>query len=185
MQQLRKKADFLKYVLRDRSIGAISVSSGRVVRDVIGRLPVKPKLLIEYGPGDGVITGAILSSLAADGRLYVVEPNKEFVEILKKIPDPRMTVIDGRAEQLSSEQLRQFQNADAVVASIPFSFLSTEERERVITDVHSYLSSVGKFIIFHQYSRLMRDPLRKIFRSVSVTFEPRNIFPCFIIEAQK
>jgi phospholipid N-methyltransferase len=85
----------------------------------------------------------MLRVLPPDARLVVVEPNAEFLSVLGKINDARLTVIAGKAQDLSPEQLREFKNADAVVASIPFSFLTQEERDKVIADTYELLAPNG------------------------------------------
>ena len=185
MEQLRERTNFLRTALLDRTVGAISVSSARVVADVVARLPKDAKLVIEYGPGDGVFTRALLGALPPNARLIVVEPNNDFVRILKGITDPRLFVISGKAEELSEGELTEFNGADMLVASMPFSFLTPIERNKVVADAFHFLAPEGRFVISHQYSWLMREPLRKVFRTVSLSFEIRNIFPCFVIEARK
>ncbi|MEK7118409.1 MAG: methyltransferase [Patescibacteria group bacterium] len=179
------RLDFLKNALLDRSVGAVSVSSQSVVNDVLGRLPKILQKVVEYGPGDGVITLAILDRLSPHGILFVVEPNEEFVQLLKNINDKRLIVLHRKAQDLTPKQLEDMGNADAVVASMPFSFLTEEERHKIILDAYELLTYDGKFIVFHQYSWLMRNKLKQKFRSVSLSFEPRNFPPCFVIEARK
>jgi phospholipid N-methyltransferase len=185
MENIVKRTSFFKSALADPEIGAVSASSGYVISDVLRRLAKNPHLIVEYGPGDGVITRAMLRVLPPDARLVVVEPNAEFLSVLGEINDSRLTVIAGKAQDLSPEQLREFKNADAVVASIPFSFLTQEERSKVISDTYELLAPNGKLIVPHQYSWLMRKPLQQKFGFVSLSFKMRNFPPCFIMEARK
>ena len=74
---------------------------------------------------------------------------------------------------------------DAVVASIPFSFLPKEARAGLIADIASLMAEDGDFVIFHQFSTLMRPLVKERFGSVRVLFEPRNIMPCFLIHCRK
>ena len=185
MRSLVERAHFLKNALSDRKIGAVTMSSDYVIADVLRRLPKNPRLVIEYGPGEGAVTRAILGVLPPDARLVVIEPNQEFLDALGKITDPRLTIVSGMAQNLSHEALAKMRGADAIVASMPFSFLAPAERSKVVSDAYDLLAPGGNFIISHQYSWIMRKPLRQKFPSVSVFFEPRNIFPCFILNARK
>ncbi|MDO8521295.1 MAG: methyltransferase domain-containing protein [bacterium] len=185
MESLIERMRFFKNALRDRKVGAVTMSSGYVVADVLKRLPEHPHLIVEYGPGEGAITRAILRILPADARLVAVEPNKEFLAALEKIADSRLTVIQKMAQDLSPEELAGMQGADAVVASLPSFYLSKKDRQKVVADAYDMLLSGGVFIFSHQYSWLMRKPLEEKFADVVIAFEPRNIFPCFILSATK
>jgi len=185
MNGIRKRAYFLKSMVLDHEVGAVTMSSKHVIRDVLECLDAPLRTVVEYGPGEGVMTKALLERLPPNGRLLVVEPNVRFIETLRRIKDKRLEVLEGKVQDMTLEKLREFQGADAVVSSIPFSLLTPAERFSVVAVTHKLLAPGGSFIVFHQYSRLMVRPLKKYFRSVSVVFEPRNILPCFVLNAKK
>lgn len=172
-------------MVRDRDIGAVTMSSQYVVKNVVKRFSSPLKTVIEYGPGNGVMTRALLDALAPDGRLLVVESNAEFVKNLQLIGDARLTIFHGKVEDLGKASIKDFQAADAVISSIPFSFIKLLDRVSIVSDTHKILGPKGRFIVFHQYSWFMAKLLRRKFSSVSVSLEPRNIPPCFILEARK
>jgi phospholipid N-methyltransferase len=72
-----------------------------------------------------------------------------------------------------------------VIASIPFSFLSRDKRAKHVVSVYSLLADDSDFVIFHQFSPMMRSWLKTRFPYVRVQFESLNIFPCFLILSQK
>ncbi len=185
MQQIQTRLTFLRNALFDRKVGAVTMSSKYVVLQVLKHLPKKLDLIIEYGPGSGVLTRALLTVLSSNGRLVVFEQNKYFVDELRTIKDHRLHIINTGVEDISTQELQQFVGADAFIASIPFSFLAPKERLKIVADAHTLLISGGSFIIAHQYSLLMRELCVQRFRSVSTKFELRNIFPCFVIGATK
>jgi len=184
-----KQFNFLKVALLDRKIGAITRSSkyviNAVVRNFDGQILHR---VVEYGPGDGVMTREILSRMPIDGQLIAVETNHRFFKALKKINDPRLRVIRGTAQEVSKELKRHNRmDVDLIVSSIPFSILKSDDRESIVSNTFNTLKSDGKFIIFHQYSPLMLGLLNKYFNTdaVNTQFELRNILPCFIMSAQK
>ncbi len=185
MKNIVERMGFLRNALRDHKVGALTMSSDYVVAAVLRLLPKDPRLVVEYGPGEGAITRKILRVLPSDARLIAVEPNQDFVKALKKIADPRLTVIPKMAQDLSPEELSSLRGADAVVASLPSFYLTPEERQRVVADAHHMLAPKGMFIFSHQYSWLMKKPIEGLFGEVVIAFEPRNIFPCFILSARK
>ncbi len=185
---MKDRVKFLKTGLFNRRIGALVRSSQYVVRDVMDIIGdhQQPSCIVEYGPGDGVMTKELLKCLAPDGVLLAVEANPNFLKILEKIKDHRLKLIESTIQEVSSN-LSEFgiTHPDVIVSSIPFSYLKPQEREQIIKDTKTAMKRGSKFIIFHQYSRLMLKPLEKFFDAVEVKLEPRNFLPCFILSATK
>jgi phospholipid N-methyltransferase len=182
-----KSVKFFTNAIRGKKVGAIARSSRFVVRDILEEIEgSRLDVVVEYGAGDGVVTHEILKKLSAKGKLLAVEPNINFVNLLQKIEDPRLIVISGTIQEVS-ENLNKlgFNNVDLILSSIPFSLIEKEDRERVVKNTVRSLKAHGKFIIFHQYSKLMQKYLKKYFKNIKTFFEPMNFFPCFIITATK
>jgi phospholipid N-methyltransferase len=183
-----KKPNYIRQYLGDKDVGALHPSSRFLVRRLIGCLrPESIRTLVELGPGPGVSTRPILEVIPESARYVAIEKNPAFLASLRAaVPDPRLTAVEGDAraagEILSSLDVTA---ADAVIASIPFSFLKKDERDAVLETVASILSDEGDFVIFHQFSLMMRAPLKKRFPCVEVLFEPRNVFPCFLLHCRK
>lgn len=185
MTTLRERAHFLKHAVLDPQVAAVTVSSRYVVNNVLRRIAKRIDLIIEYGPGQGVMTQALLPRLSSHGRLIAIESNHEFVTTLARIRDPRIEVIQGNVQDvIPALKKRGISDADLVVSSIPFSFIKTADRIKIIKDTHDLLGSQGSFIVY-QYSPLMYKPLKQFFTNVSLTFEPRNFLPYFIMHAKK
>jgi phospholipid N-methyltransferase len=184
---MREQFNFFRIALFDRQVGALSRSSKYVVRAVVRNLKNQHLArVVEYGPGDGVMTKELLRHMPAHGQLIAVESSLKMLKVLKEIGDPRLKVITGTVQNISRELKRHhFANVDLVVSSIPFSMLKPAERDSVVRNTFDMLNAAGRFIVFHQYSRIMRGPLKKYFSSVNTRFEPRNILPCFIMDARK
>jgi len=185
---MKDRIQFLQVGLFNRRIGALVRSSRFVVEDVLEAIGKKEKFgcIVEYGPGDGVMTRELLKCLTSDGVLLAVEANPNFLQILEKIKDHRLKLIESTIQEVSTN-LSEFglTHPQVVVASIPFSYLQPDERDEVVRRTAEALKPGGKFIIFHQYSRLMLKLLQKYFRSVEVKLELRNFLPCFIFTATK
>ncbi|MEK7608244.1 MAG: methyltransferase domain-containing protein [Patescibacteria group bacterium] len=175
---------FIKTAINDFRVGAIARSSRYVIRRVLGFLGHPVNSVLEYGPGDGALTRALLDVLSPEGRLIAIEPNEDFVRMLREIHDPRMDVVYATAQEAESV-IKATSNVDVVVSSMPFSLLSREERSRFVEDAYRALSSRGRLIVFHQYTTVMVSLLKKHFAKTRVYFEFRNIFPCLIIVAEK
>ncbi len=184
---MEKNVNFLKNAILGKNVGAISRSSSYVIKSVLESIKGESlHKIVEYGPGDGVLTHELLKVLSPNGKMLVVEMDKNFALDLSKIGDPRLIVINGKVEDVAKNLSQYaFHSCDLVVSSIPFSLIEKDDREEVVLNTHHSLKEGGKFIIFHQYSIIMKKPLKKYFKKVRSKFEPRNLFPCFIMTAEK
>lgn len=186
MNEIRRRITFFKTALSDRNVAAFTMSSKYVVKNVLKCFAKPLGMVVECGSGDGAITRAVLEYMSPDGKFFAIEPNTEFVDALKRIKDTRLTVLQERAEQvLAHADAYQIGRPDLIMASLPFSYLDREARVKLVKDAHRMLRPGGIFIIFYQYSFLMRGIMRRIFGAASLSCELRNIPPCFIISARK
>ncbi|MFZ2522734.1 MAG: rRNA adenine N-6-methyltransferase family protein [Minisyncoccia bacterium] len=183
---MEKTLSFLKNALLGKRVGAISRSSRYVIEAVLENIgSEKYDKIVEYGPGDGVMTVELLKRLSPNGKLLAVEIEQSFIKDLERLQDKRLIIVNGGVEEVS-RSLRKygFTDADLVVSSIPFTFISKDHREEIIRNTKRNMKGNGKLIIFHQYSLLMLPILKKYFSLVEKRFEPRNFFPCFIFVAR-
>ena len=183
-----KRPGYLRQYVGDRDVGALHPSSRYLVRRLIGCLrPDSIRTLVELGPGPGIATRPLLEALPAGARFVAIEKNPAFLDALRSsIDDPRLEAVEGdacRVREILAE--RRIASVDAVIASIPFSFLPKEARSGLVEAVASLLADDGDFVIFHQFSTLMRPLVKERFGRVRVLFEPRNILPCFLIHGRK
>jgi phospholipid N-methyltransferase len=182
---IMKAIDFVKVALKDYKVGALTKSSKYTVRAITNKVRPGHKLVVEYGAGDGVITRELLSRLPADAQVVAVELNKEFLDLLGGIKDDRLLVkgedVLKLSESFSGSGIGQ---ADAVISGIPFSFFSPATRAKIVRNTQRNLREGGVFIVY-QYSPLMLPVLKKYFRRVTMTLEMRNMFPYFIMVAEK
>jgi phospholipid N-methyltransferase len=182
------RPSYVREYIADKDVGALHPSSRFLVRRLIRCLrPGSIRTIVEFGPGPGVVTRPLLEALSPEARYIAIEKNLAFLAALKSsISDPRLRVVEGDAcsvrEILASEGVTA---ADAVIASIPFSFLTKDQRTGLVDAVESLLADDGDFVIFHQFTPMMRSLVRKRFPRVRVLFEPRNIMPCFLLHCRK
>ena len=175
---------FLKTMVKDYRLGAVTRSSRFVIRKVVANLSLNggAPVVVEYGPGDGVITSEALRAIGEGGRLIAVETNPDFVTLLSRIDDPKFELRSMGVEDWLEQA--EVDKADAVFSGIPFTFFSTEKRDSIVRSTHALLKDGGVFVVY-QNSLLMRPYLQKYFSKVTTTFEPRNFLPYFIMRAEK
>lgn len=183
---LKKRFNFVRTALFDFRVAAIASSSKYVVKRVEEALPFNLNFIVEYGPGNGIMTKALLKRLSPAGKYLAIEANKNFFDGLKQINDKRLIPEHGLAQDVAKFfSAHKLASADAIVSSIPFTLLTKQERHDLLKTTRDILMPQGKFIVFHQYSTFPLKELRQHFREVKVRYELRNIFPCFIFYCTK
>lgn len=181
-----KPLDFLKLALKKYTvIGALAPTSKYIHRKILQGVKPGYRYVVEYGAGDGAVTKAILKVLPAEGRVVAIEIEDGFIPALKGIGDPRLTIVHGNAvavvETLDALGLPRI---DLVVSGIPFSFMKAHERRSIVSNTYAALASGGRFLVYQHFPFAYLS-LKKFFKSVRLSFEPRNESPCFIMIAEK
>ncbi len=176
--------NFLKH---PKMIGSLIPSS----RFLVGRLLQqvdwnRTKVVVEYGPGVGTITGAILQRLPTDAVLITIEMNEEFVQLLREQNrDSRLQVVHGSAADVR-RVLNSFghRGADYIISGIPYTTLPEEERVRVMHESRAALNPDGTLLIY-QFTRAVLPYLRREFGYVRTDFEPLNVLPAQLFACEK
>jgi phospholipid N-methyltransferase len=184
MNNKSQKQNILSFI-KDYKVAAVASSSKFVVNSVMSEIPTGVKNVVEFGAGDGVVSKKLLDKMDGGGKLVLIEQSGEFVKILKNISDKRVVVVEGNAEDFDYEKYFAKEKVDLVLSSIPFTFLEKENREKIVIEAGKNLKAGGKIIIFHQYSLLMKDVVKKYFINVDFESILRNIPPCFILIGEK
>jgi phospholipid N-methyltransferase len=178
-QVLLFASNFLKH---PRMLGSLIPSSRFLVDKVLGQVDwQRADVLVEYGPGVGNITAAILRRMRPDATLVVIETNVEFVEFLRdSLRDPRLHVVHGSAADVTAAlRERGLERADYVVSGIPFTTLLPEVREAVLRETRAVLRPGGAFLVY-QFTRSVLPDLRRVFGRVQRAFVPLNILPAHL-----
>lgn len=181
-----KQFDFIKVFFSDYKVGALSKTS-KLTASQISRMVASahPNVVVEFGPGEGVITRLLLPLLSADARLIVIETNEKFVEELKKINDTRLIVVQGSATNVASiVNGLGIKTVDCIFSGIPFSFFPVNVRAEIIRLSHTCLVTGGVMILY-QYSTLMKNILKKQFGNVSVKINLFNFPLYFVMKSRK
>ena len=169
-----------------RMLGSIVPSSRFLVRQLLK--PVdwsQARVIVEYGPGVGVITSEVLRRMRPDAMLIAIETNPDFVNYLcTSIQDERLHVVEASAEAVD-EILRRYgqSNASYVISGIPFSTIPAAVRESILLKTCEVLKPGGSFIVYQFSTSVLRD-LRRIFRYVRRQFEPFNVLPAHLFFCQ-
>lgn len=171
---------FRQFVKHPGMIGSIIPSSAALVNRMLDQVDWhNTRLFVEYGPGVGTFTQAILDRLHPDATLLAIDLNLDFVAYLEaQFDDPRLKVVHG-----SAADVRRFireagqSQADYILSGIPFSTLPDGVGAAICAETRAALRPGGAFLVY-QYSRYVRRLLDPVFGRVSDELEWRNIPPC-------
>lgn len=175
------------FLANPRRVGSVIPSSRRLIQRLLGQADWRHvKVAVEYGPGTGCVTRAMLARLGPDARLFAFEINPEFVAYLRReITDSRLTVIAASAETVADVLAAAGVDAcDLAISSLPFSIMPVATRHAIVEATASVLVPGASFVGY-QYSTGWLRELRHTFRDVSVQVEPRNWPPAFVFTARR
>lgn len=148
--------------------------------------PDHADVVIELGPGNGVITHFLLERMRPGTRLLLFEVNGVFVKkIHAAFDDTRLTVIHDSAENMGKYFKEMgIESVDYIVSAIPFTTLPVSLAARITGECHRWLRAGGQFVQFH-YSPLLIHLYRRVFGNATVEWVPFNIPPALVISCQK
>jgi len=177
----------IKNLIKDKDIATIAPTSKSVINEMFKKINFKKDLtIIEYGPGTGVITKALLNNISSASKIIAIEKNRQMCSEAMKIRDKRLKILKGNVKNLIKEvkKITNGKKADYVISGIPFSMIEKKQRIEIVHQTKNILSKNGKFILY-QFLPLMKKYLDKEFEDVSLSFKLANIPPLFIIAASK
>lgn len=166
-------------------IASVKETSPFMVRRICDRMDLaRRRVVVEYGPGTGPFTRALLDRLSPDSRLILVEKNPAFCAALQRRRDPRLRVFHAGAEEvLDVLRASGVSRADYILSGIPFSRIAPPARMRILDDTRRALGGQGVFLAY-QSSAHLRRTLEAVFSSVRVRMEPFHIPPMVVFEAR-
>lgn len=169
-----------------RMLGSIVPSSRFLIKQLLQPIDWnQARVIVEYGPGVGVITAEILRRMRSDAVLIAIEMNPDFVTHLRTaLPDERLQVVEASAESVV-EILARFGHGKAnyIISGIPFSTIPADMRERILRNTSEALAPGGTFLVFQFSTRVLED-LQRVFRYVRRKFEPLNVLPAHLFFCQ-
>lgn len=160
--------------------GALTFSSKALVNKMVAQADLsKAKVLVEMGGGDGSITQGIINRMNPDAELLVFEINSSFCEAMRKqFPQSNIRIINDSAGNL--DQYLDGKGVDYIFSSLPFSFLSKEVTDEILSQSKKALGSGGVFIQIC-YSYLLKTLFKKYFNQVQASFTLKNLPPAFVM----
>ena len=178
---------FIQSVSKIREIGSIIPSSRFLVSAMCEQIDFKSaSLLVELGPGTGVMTRSMLSKMSKQCRLVSIELNSVFAERLSsEFCGTQARIVQGSAEDLSQHlQGCDAPLADCIISSLPLYNMPTRVKMRILQACKKNLKVGGRFIQY-QYSLADKKIIRHYFDDVKIDFVLMNVPPAFVYTCTK
>ncbi|WP_235908986.1 class I SAM-dependent methyltransferase [Roseiconus nitratireducens] len=192
---MRETATFFKeFVRRPASVGAIAPSSPGLVDAMVQWFDWdRVRNVVEFGPGTGVFTEAILSKLHADAKFFAVERSPEMVNMTRQ-RCPTATVYEDSATNLHALCDREgMQSIDAVICGLPWASFPESLQTEILDTMLQRMAPEGRFATFaywqgvflpagRRFSKRLKTSFGSIQRSHTVW---KNVPPAFVYRCQR
>ncbi len=183
-------AIFLKrFLQRPFQVASIIPSSRTLVRRVLSKMDLsQPRVIVEYGPGEGCHTREIVRQMHPDSKVILFELDPELAQHLEDQfrHDQRVTILNRDCALLPQElHQRGHTHCDYIVSGIPFSILDPEKKRALLRSTYDCLAphDDAAFVIY-QYTNELVGHCRH-FPRVESEYCLRNIPPSFVTKFYK
>jgi len=178
---------FREFLRHPVMVGSIIPSSGKLIDKMLSRTDwANTKLFVEYGPGVGTFSQAILDRMTPDATYLAIDTNAEFIDYLgRRIIDPRFVPVLGSAADVRRIIADHgHENADYILSGLPFSTLPPGIGPRIAAETQAALRPGGAFLVY-QFSPKVKDFLVPHFERIDHDYELINIPPAQLYWAWK
>lgn len=179
---------FLRQFLRQpKMVGSIIPTSQPAIKAMLDGVDWRHvRCVVEYGPGTGVFTRAILRRLGPTARLVAIDTNPTFAHYLSaSIADDRLISVEGSAADIEAILTQEgLPPPDFVISGLPFSTLPRAVAEMIMDATARALQPGGTFLIY-QYSLFVLPFLRTRFDHVDIGRIWRCVPPARLFWATK
>lgn len=173
---------FKRFLQSPFQVASIMPSSKALVKKVARKMDFSgPRVIAEYGPGEGVHSREIARRMSADSQLLLFELDPALSRDLERqfADDPRVHVINGDAAKLPEElDRRGIPCCDYILSGIPFSILEIKKKRALLEKTYEALADGGRFIIYQVTNELRQHAT--LFDRADSQYVLQNIPPMFI-----
>ena len=167
-------------------VAYIVPSSKVLVKRVARKMDfTKPRVIVEYGPGEGCHTREIVKRMHPDSKMLLFEIDPELAAHLKHQfrHEPRVEVLQEDAQNLPAELVKRgIPHCDYIVSGLPFSIINLNTKRILLQKTFDALAPTQEsaFIIYQMTKELQHHA--KHFPRVESEFCLQNIPPMFVIK---
>ncbi|MEM9588257.1 MAG: methyltransferase domain-containing protein [Planctomycetota bacterium] len=169
---IRESLSFLAGFVRQPSkVGAVAASSPALVQVMVDWFEwTSAKGIVEYGPGTGVFTEAILRSMHPEARFFAIEQSEQMVRATKQ-RCPNATVYHGSAVDVADYcQKQNLSQVDAIICGLPWASFSGSLQDQLMTEMLQVLRPGGQFATFAYLQGLLLPAGRRFAGKLQQSF---------------
>ncbi len=191
----RGRSAFIRqFIMNTGMIGAIAPSSRFLAAEMVRGLDLaNARTVLEYGPGSGIITDAILPRLGKQTKFLPIELNDDMVASFKK-RHPRVPLIHDSVEharRICDEH--GIDRVDYIICGLPWASFPESLQIRILEGVTRVLRPGGTLVTFgyhvgtllpagKRFARLLPRYFTKMNRTAVIW---RNIPPAFVVRGTR
>ncbi len=183
-----------EFIRKPISTGAIVPSSAELARLMAEEASLEgASVIVEFGPGTGPITRALIERKPANSRLIAIERNEEFVAMLRE-RHPDLDVAHDCVQELHKILAARGETAaDRIVSGLPWAAFDESLQRDIMKAAHGSLTEDGVFVTFAylqgfalppawRFRKLLREMFAEVRQSEVVW---RNVPPAFVYTCRK
>ncbi|MEM9548749.1 MAG: hypothetical protein AAGA77_22385 [Bacteroidota bacterium] len=177
---------FLLEALKNfKQVGTVTRSGKALCRKAASFITKQDKYIMELGAGDGAITVRILKNMHPEGKLLCFEINPNMVEVLNRIDDERLIVINDSAENMEQHmRAHDIVSFDGIVSAIPFLVLPKKLATGIIELCKKNLKKHKYYAQIH-YAKTKLSLYTKTFGNIETYWVLLNIPPAYVFMCEK
>lgn len=175
-----KSVDLLSFfkalIIHPRNIGALCTSSSYLAQAMAEYVHLNPgEIVVELGPGTGVITEALLKQGTPPQQIVAIEFLPNFaIKLQQRFPD--IHVIQGNAVELET-LIAPYHQVKYIVSSLPLRSLPLELSQNILQQIEKVLPKHGYYIQFTYSYKHDTFGMLSNFKRVSAKRIWRNLPP--------
>jgi phosphatidylethanolamine/phosphatidyl-N-methylethanolamine N-methyltransferase len=183
-----------QFFLRPIITGAIAPSSQSLAVEMMAWLDLENACsVVEYGPGTGVFTDAVVARLSESCKFLMIEVNPFFVELLRK-RHPKKIVYEDSVKNVRRLCEREgIAEVDCIISGLPWAWFPDAMQTEYLDALMSVLKPGGQFVTFaylhgllmpagQQFRRRLQRYFSQVTRSQTVWM---NLPPAFVYRCRR
>lgn len=183
-----------EFIRKPGSTGAIVPSSAELARLMVEEASLEgASVIVEFGPGTGPITRALIETKPKNAKLIAIERNEEFVAMLRD-RHPELDVAHDCVQKLQNILAARGETvADRIVSGLPWAAFDETLQREIMKAAHGSLAEDGVFVTFAyiqgfalppawRFRKLLREMFSEVRQSDVVW---RNVPPAFVYTCRK
>jgi phosphatidylethanolamine/phosphatidyl-N-methylethanolamine N-methyltransferase len=198
MKRPRKKLELFQFVKEyfaaPKAVGGFAPSSRELAELVTESASIRTAdSVIEFGPGTGVFTKAILRKIRKDTKFGAIEIREDFVKLLQEKFPNTCIFHDSATNVAQCLQKMGLEQCDCIVSGLPFALFEPKLQDELLDAAVSALRPGGAFVTFTYFYSPSLPAGRKFKRKLNERFSRvektpivwLNVFPAFAYKAVK